>query len=150
MSDHVLSQVEDQLATTLGNYTSLAGWTIMVAESLDVAIEGADLPLMLITTVAYGFDVADENWMTLHSAEIHVEAVSKTQSSGTISRANRNGLAHVLAAVAADRTLGVGLQDIQEDDIAPVEPRGKDVDSASLKFRVQWFTARGDWFAITT
>ena len=57
-------------------------------------------------------------------------------------------VAHVVAAVAADRSLGIKLQDIQESDIAPTEPRGKDVDSASVSFTVQWFTPLGDHFTI--
>lgn len=150
MPDHSLSQVEDRIVTVMQGYAPLAGQTVKVAGSLDIAVEDDDLPLLLILTSNYSFDVADENWMTLHSADIEIEAVSATPATGTISRTNRNTLAHVLAAIAADRSLGIGLQDIQEDDIATVEPRGKDVDSASLKFRVSWFTPRNDWFTITT
>lgn len=149
MSDHVLSQVEDRMAAVLTAYTPLAAYSVGVAESVEIAIEDTELPALVIYTTNYGFEVSDENWATLHQAEIHVEAINSTPASGTISRANRNALALVMAAIAADRSLGIGLQDIQEDDIAPVESRGKDVDSASLRFRVSWFTARGNWFAIS-
>ena len=148
MSDHVLSQVEDRMAAILSAYPALATYNVLVAESLDVALEDMQFPALLIVTTTTSFDVADENWQTFHRAEIHVEAINTTPPTGTISRTNRNALAHVLAAIAADRTLGIGIHDIQEDDIAPCEPRGKDVDSASLKFLASWFTPRGDWFTI--
>ena len=74
--------------------------------------------------------------------------ITATPASGSISRTNRNTLAKVHAAIAADRSLGIGLQDIQEEDIAPVEPRGKDVDGAALRYRVIFFTSRSDWFTI--
>lgn len=148
MPDHALNQVEDALRSQLDAYAPLNTHTVLIAETLDVAVEALSLPALLIATVAYSFDVADENWMTLHTATIEVEAISATPATGTISRANRTTLAYVLAAVAANRTLGLGIQDIQEDDIAPVEPRGKDVDGASLRFTVQFFTSRSDWLTI--
>lgn len=147
MPDHVLTQVEDRLVTVLDGYAALSTYTVTVAESLDVAIE--TVPALIVTTVDYDFEIGDENWTTLHTAEIHVEAVQGLPVSGTINRANRNALAHVLAAIAADRSLGIGLQDVQENDLAPAEPRHKDMDSASLILTVTWFTARGDWFTIT-
>lgn len=148
MPDHALTQVEDALRTKLDAYVPLDTHTVAIAETLDVAVEAMALPALLIATVNYAFEVADENWQTLHTATIEVEAISATPATGTISRANRNALAHVLAAVAADRTLGIKLQDIQEDDVSPVEPRGKDVDGASLRFTVQFYTSRSDWFTI--
>lgn len=148
MADHALTQVENALAAILSAYAPLAAFTVAVSESLDIAIEDTALPALLISTTSYGFEVSDENWQTLHTAKIEIEAIHATQSSGTISRANREALANVLAAIAADRTLGLGIQDIQEDDIAPAEPRGKDVDGASLLFNVQFFTSRNDWFTI--
>lgn len=148
MPDHALTQVEDALRTQLDTYAPLNTHTVLIAETLDVAVEALSLPALLIATVSYSFEVADENWQTLHTATIEVEAISAMPATGTISRANRTALAHVLAAVAANRTLGLGIQDIQEDDVAPVEPRGKDVDGASLRFTVQFFTSRSDWFTI--
>ena len=150
MPEHVLSQVEDAIAAILAAYPALSGHSVAVLESVDVAIENAELPCLAIYTANYGFDVADENWMNVHDAEIHVEAISAGPvSTGTIARANRNALAHVIAAVAADRTLGLGIQDIQESDMAPVEPRGKDTSAALIKFNVKWFTPLGDHFTIS-
>ncbi|MBK6800364.1 MAG: hypothetical protein IPG83_02435 [Novosphingobium sp.] len=149
-SSHSLSQVEDRLATVLDGYAPLSAQTVITSDTLEVAIEDDQFPALVIFTSAYGFDIADENGQAIHTAEIHVEAVNSLPATGSISRANRDALGHVVAAIAADRTLGIGLQDIQEQDIAPVEPRGKDVDSASLRFQVQWFTPLGDHFTIAT
>lgn len=148
MPDHCLTQVEDRLAVVLDAYAALSAYSVGVSESIDIALEDADLPALVIFTASYSFDVADENWNAIHRAEIQVEAINPTPATGSISRANRNALAHVVAAVAADRSLGIKLQDTQESDIAPTEPRGKDVDSASVSFTVQWFTPLGDHFTI--
>lgn len=148
MSDHALNQVEDRIAAILSVYGPLAGQTVTVSESLDIAIEDVALPAVVIITTSYSVDQFDENNSSIHTATIDIEAITATPASGSISRANRRTLAYVLAAIAADRSLGIGLQDIQEEDIAPVEPRGKDVDSAALRFRVIFFTSRSDWFTI--
>lgn len=148
MADPAITQVEDRIKTILTAYVPLSTYHVTVADSLDIAIEDVALPALIVTTRAYNFDVADEHWNTIHTATVEVEAAQSLPATGTISRANREALAHVLAALAADRTLGVGVHDIQETDIAPVEPRGKDVDSASLQFTVQFYTSRGDWFTI--
>ena len=148
MADTAIAQVEDRLKTIIDAYAPLNTHTVMVADSLDIAIEDVQLPAIIISTRNYSFDVADEHWNTFHTATIEVEAVQALPATGTISRANMTALAYVLAAIAADRTLGIKVHDIQETDIAPVEPRGKDVDSASLQFTVQFFTSRDDWFTI--
>ena len=148
MSDHALSQVEDRLAVILSAYGALSGQTVIVSQSIDLAIDEISLPALAITTTSYSFEVADENWATVHTAGIEIEAITATPATGSISRANRNTLANVLAAIAANRSLGIGIEDIQEDDIAPVEPRGKDVDGASLKFIVTFRTSRNDWTTI--
>lgn len=148
MSDHALSQVEDRIVAILTAYAPLTGQTVQVSESLDIAIEDIALPGIVITTTSYTVDQFDENSSSIHTAVIDIEAITATPATGTISRANRNTLALIHAALSTDRTLGIKLQDIQEEDIAPVEPRGKDVDGAAVRYRVIFFTSRTDWFTI--
>lgn len=145
MTEHCLSQVEDALAAQIAAWPDLAGKRVGVLESPDIAIEELDI---VIATASYGFEIADENWSTLHTADIDVEVIGAPQVGNTIGRDLRVMLGVIVAAIHADRHLGIGIQDIQEIDVAPAEGRGKDVGSASLRFRVQWFTARGDWFTI--
>ena len=52
-----------------------------------------------------------------------------------------------LRAVVAP-SLGGRLLDLQEIDIAGTQAEGKDVDSASVQYRAQYFTPRDDWFTI--
>ena len=150
MPEHTLTQIEDRLVTILTAAPSITGRTIKVAESLDIALDDSEVPALIVLTSAYSFDIADENNTTHHTADIEIEAISAQAPTGTISRTNRNVLARVMAIIAADRRIGLGIHDIQEDDIAPITPRGKDLDSASLKFRVEWFTPRGDWFSFSS
>lgn len=149
MTDHSLSQVEDAFKAQIDAWPALSAWTVKVAESVDVSIEDAELPCFIITTMDWQVDVADENWMAFHQGIISVEAVSDTAATGIISRVNRDALGEVIKAIAADRSLGLGLQDVQETSMAPTEPEGKDLGSASLLFNVSWFTPRGDHFTIS-
>ena len=153
MSEGPISQVEDALKAILQAYAPLAGRTVIIPESTDIALEEGDLGAngaLLIFNVSHDVDVADEHWSTIHRAEFEIEAVSVAPASDTISRANRRTLAHVVAAIAQDRGLGIGALDTQEIDVAPAEPRGKGIDGASLKIAVQFFTSRDDWFTILT
>jgi len=143
-----IAKVEDALAAVLTASPALAGYTIVTDQSKDVAFEEGTDQLIQIYTVAYAFDQADEQNQTYHRASIEFEAISQTQTVGTISRANHAALAHVLAAFAGDRTLGGMVLDIQEIDVAPSGANGKDVGSASLQVTVEFFTPRGDHFTI--
>lgn len=148
MPDPAIAKVEDAIAAQIAAWPALTGYAVVTGQSADEALDEGTDKTILISTAAYSFDVADENWMTIHTALIEVESVSQFQAVGTISRANQTVLAHVLAAVAADRSAGGRLQDIQEIDVAPSAAIGKDVGSASLQFRVLFFTPRGDHFTI--
>lgn len=148
MPDPAIAKVEDAIAAQIGAWPALTGYAIVTGQSEDKALEEGTDKAILISTAAYSFDVATEPNQTIHTALIEVESVSQFQAAGTISRANQTVLAHVLAAIAADRNVGGRLQDIQEIDVAPSAAIGKDVGSASLQFRVQFFTPRDDHFTI--
>lgn len=149
MPDPAIAQVEDLLKDTLEAWPALSGVTIITEQSADVAIEEDNWPCVVITTAAYGAEQSDEQHQTLHTATVEFEAISGTQTIGTISRANHTIIANVIGAIAQDRTLGGVIQDIQEVDVAPSAPRGKDAGSASLQCIVQFFTSRSDWFTLT-
>lgn len=150
MPDTALAQVENRIVTILDAYPALSTWNVMLGEGKDIAVEARLFPALIVTTVAMALDHNFElgGSATLHTATIEVEAITDLPASGTISRANYEALAHVNAAIAADRTLGIGLQDIQEMDVASVEPEGRDTDSASLQFEAEFHTPRDDWFTI--
>lgn len=147
MPDSALTKVEDALKAALEAYGDLSAYTVLTDQPVDVAIEEDQLPAILIRTVAYEFDQADEQNQTLHTATIEFEIVTKSPAL-VISRANHTAAGHILAAIAADRTLGGRLHDIQENDLAPADANGKDAGAASLQFIAEFFTARDDWFTI--
>lgn len=148
MADAAITKVEEALKSLLEAYSPLSGWIILTDQSRDVSLEEGTDQTIAIYTVAYTFDVADENWQTLHTATIEFEAISQAPAAGTIGRANHTALAHVVGAIQQDRHLGGRLQDIQEVDVAPSAGNGRDVGSASLQTQVQFFTPRGDHFTI--
>jgi hypothetical protein len=149
MPDPAIAQVEDALAAQIDAYASLSGYTVRTDGSRDIAMDTDELgPVINIYTMAYAVDQSDELHSSFHTATIEVEVVALTQTVGSISRAAHTAIAHVIAAVAADRTLGIGIHDIQEIDVAPSGANGRDIGSASLQFQVQFFTSRSDWFTI--
>lgn len=148
MPDPAIAKVEDAWAAALSAWPALAGYTILTDQSEDIALDADCDPTIAVYTVAYEVDQADEQNQSIHTAIIEFEAVNRTQTVGTISRANHTAIAHMIGAIHADRTLGGMLQDTQEVDVAPAGANGKDVGSASLQINVQFFTPRGDWFTI--
>jgi hypothetical protein len=143
-----IAQVEDLLKDLLEGYTALAAHTVQTEQSIDVALDEAALPIINIQTSAYSFDVPPEHWTVQHTAVIEFECVSETPSVGTISRQNMTTIAHIAGAIASDRTLGGMVEDIQEIDVAPVAPNGKDAGTASLQVSVIFYTSPDDWFTL--
>lgn len=150
MSDPLpaIVKVEDALKGLLEGYFPLSGWSIISDQSNAIALDERTDKTILIYTVAYRFDVADDNSQTVHSATIEFEALSQAPAIGTINRANHSALAHIVGAIGQDRHLGGMLQDIQEVDVAPSGANGKDIGSASLQVAVTFYTPRGNHFTI--
>lgn len=148
MPDPAIAKVEDALKAVLLAHAPLIGQTVLTEQSVDIAIDESQFPAIAIYTVAYSVDQADEHWQTIHTATVEFECIDGIQALGSIGRANHTTIAHIIAALAQDRSLGGMLHDIQEIDVAPASPRGKDVGSASLQVRVTFFTGRADWFTI--
>lgn len=147
MAETSLSKVEDALAAALAAHAALADHTVITDQPSDVALEDDQLPALVITTVAYRQEQSDEQGQTLHAAKIDVAAVHRGPAL-IIGRANYESLAHVIAAIHPDRTLGGRLHDLQENDLAPVDANKADAGAVSLQFDAIWFTRRGDWFTI--
>jgi len=148
MPDTALAKIENALAAQIRAWPALASYTVLVDESDDVAVPAEMDKVIRVYTVAWTMDQADEQNQTLHSATIEFEAIGITQAAGSISRACQETIAHIVAAIASDRSVGQRLQDIQEVDVASAGATGRDADSASLQTTVQFFTPRNDWFTI--
>jgi len=148
MDDPAIAKVEDAFKALLQAWPALWGWTIVTDQSSDVALEEGSDKQVLIYTTTYSVDQSDEQHQTIHDATIEFEVVSQSPATGTISRTNHAAIANIIGALASDRTLGGRLLDVQEIDVAPASPNGRDVGNASLQCRVQFFTSRSDWFTI--
>ncbi len=148
MADPAIAKVEDALADQIRRWPYLTSYTVQTDESDDIAVEEGQGKVIRIYTVDYSVDQADEQWQSLHTATIEFEVIGVSRSVGTISRDCQTAIAHIIGAIASDRTVGGRLQDIQEVDVASSGATGKDADSASLQTTVQFFTPRDDWFTI--
>ena len=143
-----IAQVEDILADTLSAHAPLTGWTIETDRSLDEAMGKDEDKTIFVYAIAYKTTCAYESGRTEHEATFEFECASRTPAIGTISRANHAIIAHIIGAIAPDRTLGGRIQWIEEVDVAPAEARGKDVNSVSLQMSAIFYTPHDDWFTL--
>ncbi|KPL67412.1 hypothetical protein SZ64_04405 [Erythrobacter sp. SG61-1L] len=146
--DEAVSKVEAAAAEVLRDYAALSAWSILTDQPIDVAIEGDDILALVIRTMGPDYDNSFEpGAQTLNTLTLDVEAVAREAGVIKAKRA-REGLAHALTALAADRTLGGMLQDMQEIDAATGDGQRRDISAISLQFRLQYLTARGNPFTI--
>lgn len=149
MSGTAWSKVEDALKAVLDTQTgsggTLEGWAVQTQQSADIAVEANTIT---IWTTTNQMDQSDEQHQTIHTPKIEIEFADDGQPSGVLGRSILEAAAAVHALIAADRTLGGRLQDIQEIDIAPAPPEGRDVASSSIQYQVEFYTPRDDWTTI--
>lgn len=142
-------KIEDALKALLeaetGPGDTLEGWTVQVGDSEGVAVEPDTIT---IWTSASSMDQFEEQAQTIHTTTIEIEFAKDGDRAGVLSRAIKDAAAAAHALIAADRSLGGRLQDMQEQDIAPTPGDGRDTASASLQYKVQFFTPRDDWTTI--
>ncbi|MFC4255386.1 hypothetical protein GRI97_08105 [Altererythrobacter xixiisoli] len=145
MSEAAISKVEYRLGEILTAWPGLAGFTVKADASPADAI---DPETIVIYTTSYKTVQSDEQGQTRHIATIEFETLTGPSAAGTVSRQNQNAIAHIVAALAADRSLGGMIEDVQEIDVAPLEANGRDHAAASLQTEVIFYTPRDDWFTI--
>lgn len=149
MADTAFAKVEDAVAAVIGALAAeeapLEGWTVLTEHPAD---EDVGPKTVIVFTVAAVPEQADELGQTIWRQTLEIAFVDGVQASGSISRANLEAMAAVHAALAADRTLGGLLQDLQEIDIAGTAPDGKAVEGASVQYRAEFYTGRADWLTI--
>lgn len=148
MPDTAIAKIENALQAQLQAWPGLAGYSVQTDVNEAEAVEAGADKVIRIYTVAWNVEQSDEQWQTLHNATINFEVVQTSQATGSISRANQEAIAHIVGAIASDRSVGGRLQDIQEVDVASSEADGLDTDAASLQTSVLFFTSRSDWFTI--
>lgn len=138
------SKVEDAFKAKLIAYPALAGWTVIIDENGDIALEGEDLNALVMRTTGPAFDPSFEyGSQVLNTLLIDVEATVKEASTNKPRRA-REGLAHAHAAIMADYTFDGMLQDITEVDVAVDGPGVRDHAAVSMQFSILYFTPRND------
>jgi len=143
-----LAKIMDAFGVLAESYPALANETFFIDRSPEDGITVEEMPCWVIYAEAYDFDPAMEQGQTRHQALINFERVETSESVGVIGRANRVGIAHLVAALHQDRTLGGRLEDTQELNVAPPMENGRSVGGASLQVSVAFYTPRGDHFTI--
>lgn len=150
MSDDVTAagKIIDTYAALLRAWPALADQTIVTDRVPDDAIENDELPVTAIYAEAWRFEPAFEQGETRHTLLLNFETLHSSAQVGVVSRANQSALAHVVAAIHSDRSLGGRLEDAIERDVTPPVDNGKSVSGASLQIEVTFTTPRGDHFTI--
>lgn len=145
-----LAQIIDAFCALAEGYAPLATETFFPDRSPEDGITVEEMPCWVIYAEAYDFDPAMEQGQTRHQALINFERIESSETVGVISRANRAGIAHLIAALHQDRTLGDRLEDTQELNVAPPMENGRSVGGASLQVAIAFYTPRGDHFTIVS
>lgn len=148
MSDTAFAKVEDAFADALRQWPTLSGWSIVTERSTAVAADDDEpAPEVAIYTVALSHDNSDEHGQTQHTATIEFEVTSRGPGIG-LGRANLDTIAHIVAALGQDRSMGGRIEDWQEIDTARPAANGKDLSTASLQISATFYTSRTDWFTL--
>jgi len=150
VADTAFAKIEDVVAAILGASTGtgapLEGYVVLTDQPESQAIE-AERAITLYTVSATP-EQSDEQGQTYWRQVLQIEVIDGPQLAGSISRTVQTTLARVHALLAADRTLGGRLLDLQEIDLAGTQADGKDVHGASVQYGAEFFTPRDDWFTI--
>lgn len=150
MPDTAFAKVEDAVKAVLvaetGTGEVLDGFVIIVDQPADEAVE--DEKAVVIYTVNATPQQSDEHGQTFWNQTLEIAVIDGPQAPGSIGRAVQNTIANIHALLAADRSLGGRLQDLQEIDIAGTQAEGRDVHGASVQYRAEFYTARDDWFTL--
>ena len=151
MPDTCWDKVDDALKATILPLTEagkpLEGWNIVVNPSASISQSDEDKTIVL-WPLPPELEQSEEQHQTLHRYTVDIEFIVGQTSSSVLTRTIRAAMAHVHAALAADRTLGGMLHYLQEEDIAPAVPEQADVHGASVQYIIEFYTARDDWFTI--
>lgn len=153
-SVEALSQIMDQYKMLLEGFeprlndTPFSDYTILVDQSPDDAVEGDQIPAVVIYAEAYDFDNDFEQGQTVHTALLNFDVIETSQSAGVVGREARSAIAEIVRAIHSDRTLGGRLEDAQERNVAPPMDNGRSIGGASLQVAIRFYTSRGDHFTI--
>lgn len=148
MSDDAIGQILDAFSLMMKALPALAGEDVFTDRSPEEAIENEEIPCWVIYSEAWDFDDAPMQGQTTHTALLNFERIETSANVGLVSRANRNAIAHLIAGIAADPTLGGRLEDCRPLNVAPPMDNGKSIGGASLQIAIRFFTPLGDHFTI--
>lgn len=149
MADTAEGKIIDAYKALLEAYGALSGETFFADRSPDDAFdEDNDLPCWVIFTEAWDFDQSEYQGQTRHDMLVNFERLETSANVGVVSRANQEKIAHVIAAIHSDRTLGGRLESSEELNVAPPAENGRGVGGASLQVRCVFYTPRGNHFTI--
>lgn len=149
MPDTCWSKVEDAVKAALDAAPALDGWTVLVGQSSGAALD-AGTPTICIWTMSNDMDQFEYDSQTIHRQTLDIEFIKAGDAIGVLTRDVLEAMADAHAALAADRSLGGILQDLQEDSIAPTVPEGRDVLGQSVQYVAEFFTPRNDWRTFAT
>ena len=151
MPDTALAKVEDALKALFDAYAPLDGVTFHTARSPDEAFDEEDLEAgaqVLILTESFELNHDESQGQTQVDASLICEVIELSSSTGVVTRNTQEVIAHMIAAIHGDRTLGGRLEDLEEQNVAPSGRNGIDASACSLLLDTGFYTPRGDLFTI--
>ncbi|WP_054944168.1 hypothetical protein [Novosphingobium sp. KN65.2] len=148
MADTAQGKIIDAFKALFEADSDLSGIGIITDRSPDEAIADEEIPCIVISTEAWGFQNDFSQGQTRHELLINFEYIESSANVGIIGRKAQEVIAYMLAAIGSDPTLGGRLEDFDERDVAPPMDNGKSIGGSSLQGLCTFYTPRRDHFTI--
>lgn len=127
---------------------TLTGINILVDRTIDEPVDPSERPAIVPRIVEVTFDTPFSIGETLHTIVVDLDLYAEPLVDAAISSRLAVMQARVIAAIAADRTLGGLMQQFEERSFTADPQSVPDLGCATLTFEGQFNTPRGDFNTI--
>ena len=144
MSTPAVFQIQNALVTLLD--AALAS-SIIVDRASNEPVADSEIPAVVVNPgdqSYFEFDLST----TGHNAEFGLDIYERKTLAKSISRMQQDTIALIVAALAADPTLGGMVQTMEPQNASSPDGNSADIGSVTLTIRIDYFTPRGDFNTI--
>lgn len=143
------TKIVEAFKTLFRSYPPISAKSVYTDRDPDDGIDAdIELDCFVITVEAWTFQNDFSQGQTRHTMIVNFTYLETSARSGQVSQAAMEALAHLLAAIGTDPSLGTRVEDIDERDVAPPMENGKSIGGSSLQVAVTFYTPRRDHFTI--
>lgn len=144
MSTPAVYQIQNALHTLLD---AAVASSIFVDRAANEPVTEAEMPAIVLNPgdqVYREFDLST----TEHNGEFQLDIYETKSQSKSIARKQQETIALIVAALAADPTLGGRVQTMEPQSSSSPDANVTDIGAVTLTIRIDYFTPRGDFNTI--